>query len=397
MLEFSLMQPVEAITFDPALFDSLREALATKGPTAAVDQLCATLRESKDYAKLFYALLMKKRLEMGVTPIPTSSATTFSEAQQEEYEQAIRDACRVVGESFLKEHNIPAAFAYYRMIGEVKPIRDAIDSYVAGPDEDIQPVVEVAYAQGVHPRKGFDLILERYGICNAITTASGYDPGHGPEVRAHCVQRLVHALHDQLIERLRGAIEQQQGFPPSGRTIPVLLEGRDWLFADDMYFTDTSHLSSVVQMSIDLQDPDELRLARELCAYGKKLAPSLRYQGNPPFENIYDDVDVFLAILLGEEVDAGLEHFRAKITGDPDGPDYFAAEVLVRLLVRLNRLPEALEIAKQYLTTVDERQLNCPGPFELAQRLNDYQTLAETARARQDPVHYLASLIAAAK
>src|SRR5262249_24999637 len=103
-----------------------------------------------------------------------------------------------------------------------------------------------------------------------------------------------------------------------------------------------------------------------------------------------------LSIILGEDVEAGLKHFREKITANlEEGPDQFAAEVLVRLLVRLDRLAEALEAAKKYLIDIDERQLSCPGTLDLAQRLKDYQSLAETARGRQDPVHFLAGLIAA--
>src|SRR5262249_13785336 len=141
----------------------------------------------------------------------------------------------------------------------------------------------------------------------------------------------------------------QQGFAPTATTITDLIAGRDWLFGDDMYFTDTSHLSSVVQMSIELDAPDELRLARELCAYGGKLAPQLPDPGTPPFETLYRDVDVYLSVLLDENADAGIKHFRAKITADPDGPDTFAAEVLVRLLVRKGREKEALSLGKQYL------------------------------------------------
>ncbi|HEV3146516.1 MAG TPA: hypothetical protein VGZ47_21695, partial [Gemmataceae bacterium] len=228
------MQPAEATEFEPAMFDSLLRTLSESGPEKAIEGLCDSLRQRKDYAKLFYAMLMKKRVQLGVSPVPTASANDFTAPQQAEYEDAIREACRTTGELFLKDGNIPAAFAYYRMIGELNPVKEAIERYQPGTEEDIQPIVDVAFSQGVHPRKGFDLILERYGICSAITTASGYDPGHGPEVRAYCVRQLVRSLHDQLFERLRSVIEQQQGFAPSGRTIPTLIDGRDWLFADDM-------------------------------------------------------------------------------------------------------------------------------------------------------------------
>src|SRR5262249_7136460 len=104
----------------------------------------------------------------------------------------------------------------------------------------------------------------------------------------------------------------------------------------------------------------------------------------------------YLSIILGDDAEAGLKHFRDKIAANPEeGPDQFAAEVLVRMLVRLDRLPEALEVAKQYLLDVDERQLSCPGTFDFAQRLEDYPSLGESARARRDRVHFLAGLIAA--
>jgi hypothetical protein len=370
---------------DPALYDTLKHQLAESGPLAAIDGLCKSLRQTKDYAKLFYAMLMRKRVAMGVLSIPTAGANDLTPAQQEEYEDAIRTACREVGGLALAEGNIPYAFHFYRMIGELGPVRDAIERYQPGPDDDIQPVIDIAYQQGVHPKRGFDLVLDRYGICSAITTAGSFDPNMGQDVRAHCVQRLVRSLHEQLIERLKNEIAHNQGFPPTATTIQELIAGRDWLFGDDMYFTDTSHLSSVVQ----------LKLARELCAYGVKLAPLLQYAGSPPFENLYRDVDVYLSVLLDDQVEEGISHFRAKIVADPDGPDTFAAEVLVRLLVRKDRVSVALAVGWEYLAQADERQMNCPGPMELAQRLKDYAAVAELARMRDDPVHYLAGLIAA--
>ena len=381
-------------TFDAAVFDQLSQTLTKSGTDAAIERLCRTLREAKDYAKLFYAMLMRKRVAMGVSPIPTAGANELTPAQQTEYETTIREACREVGGQALAEGNIPFAFNFYRMIGEPEPVRDAIERYNPGPDEDVQPVIEIAFQQGVHPKKGFDLILDRYGICNAITTASGMGPGHGEEVRSHCIQRLVRSLHEQLMERIKAEVERVQGFASTATTITELIAGREWLFGDDVYFTDTSHLSSVVQLSIELNSPAELHLARELCAYGMRLAPQFQYQGSPPFENLYRDVDVYLSVLLDHEADSGIEHFRAKITADPEQPDTFAAEVLVRLLMRKGQVKEALAVAREHLVLVDERELNCPSPMELAQRVKDFAAVAEMARKRDDPVHFLAGLIA---
>ena len=56
---------------DPSFFDQLQQALRTEGPEAAIGRLCAGLREEKDYNGLFYALLLKKRHELGVSPLPS--------------------------------------------------------------------------------------------------------------------------------------------------------------------------------------------------------------------------------------------------------------------------------------------------------------------------------------
>src|SRR3989442_13368714 len=99
-------------------FDDLQSTLAAKGPAVAIDQLCTTLRERKDYGNLFYALLLRKRHELGVSPVPTEPADALPREAHAEYEDAIREAGRSVGRSYLDEGDIPRAWMYYRMLGE---------------------------------------------------------------------------------------------------------------------------------------------------------------------------------------------------------------------------------------------------------------------------------------
>ena len=154
------------------IFDELQQTLAEQGPDAVLDRLCATLRERKEYDKLFYALLMKKRHELGVYPVPTDAAHFLPEAAQGPYEEAIREAGRLVGRLYLEENDIPRAWMYFRMLGEPEPVARALEQYQFKEEEDSQQLIEIAFHQGVHPRKGFDWILERYGICSAITQVS---------------------------------------------------------------------------------------------------------------------------------------------------------------------------------------------------------------------------------
>jgi hypothetical protein len=383
---------------DPALFDDLQQTLTARGPAAAIDRLCEQLRARKDYTGLFYALLMKKRHELGVTPVPTAPAQDLPRETHEPFEQAIRDAARLVGRLYLEDGDIPQAWVYFRMIGEPQPVAEALERHEPAEGEDLQPLVHLAFYEGVHPRRGFEWILGRYGICNAITTMSSQgDLGHAPDVRLHCVKQLVRALHRELRERLAADVERREGKPPPDGSVRDLIAGRDYLFEDEFAHIDTSHLGAVVQMSTVLEPGEELEMARELCAYGQRLSPRLRYQSDPPFDEQYRDYGIFLAILAGDRVQEGLAHFRAKAEqADPETVGTYPAEVLVNLLLRLGRPAEALAVARRNLAGVDNRRLTCPGISELCQQVRDYRTLAEVAREQGDPVHFVAGLIAGA-
>ena len=76
----------------------------------------------------------------------------------------------------------------FRMLNEPEPIRQAADAHVPEEGADLQELVQIAFTEGVHPRKGFDWVLQRYGLCSAITTVTSQDQGHPPEVRAYCVR-----------------------------------------------------------------------------------------------------------------------------------------------------------------------------------------------------------------
>jgi hypothetical protein len=389
-----------------ALFDRLQATLRSEGPAAAIDRLCSQLRDCGEYSSLFYALLMKKRFELGVVPIPTGPASDLPESIHPAYEEAIRAAAREAGGLFLNAGSIAQAWPFFRMITEPEPVRAALQSHEPGPDEDIQPLVHIAFYEGVHPTRGFDWILSRYGICNAITTAGSGEGVHSDEARQYCIRALIRALYHELRGRLAAEIEHRFGIAPNGADAPEntpgvvrrLIADRDWLFEDEAYHIDTSHLSSVVQMSMNLPPCPELELARELCAYGRKLTGRFLGREDPPFDQGYADYEVYLSIVAGDNVEAGLDHFREKVE-NTDTQEYgtFAAEVMVNLLLRFDRGGESISVARKYLANPEGRQLSCPGVNELCQRFHDWDTLAEVAREQGDAVHYLAGMIAGKK
>jgi hypothetical protein len=224
------------------------------------------------------------------------------------------------------------------------------------------------------------------------------DLSSNPELREYCVTQLAKALHEQVTERLRNELAARGVTIPSNATVAQLVELDPGLFDEEAYHIDTSHLSSVVQHAAMHLPPGEgVNYARELCHYGRKLAPHLQGNHDAPFEEGYDDLLAYLNVVAGENVEEGLKRFEAKAAREAAEGATFAAQVYVNLLLKANRTDEALAVAKRFLLAEDERNLMCPGVSELARKAGDYNSMAEAAKARHDPVNFLASLIAGRK
>jgi hypothetical protein len=222
-------------------------------------------------------------------------------------------------------------------------------------------------------------------------------------VKQYCIKGLVRTLYAELRERLTAEVERHGGKPPAAADSPPntlgvvrgLMAEHPWMFEDEFYHVDISHLSSVVQMSMHLGPCDELQMARELCEYGQRLSGRFKSAGDPPFEDQYRAIGTYLAVLAGEKVEEGLDYFRAQAAqADPETVGTYPAEVLVNLLLKLDRAEEALAVARKYLAGSDNRRLSCPSIAELCQKVHDYRTLAEVAREQGDVVHFMAGLLA---
>ena len=135
-----------------------------------------------------------------------------------------------------------------------------------------------------------------------------------------------------------------------------------------------------------------------VCEYGRRLSGRFKSAGDPPFEDLYGAHGIYLAILAGEDVEKNLDYFREQAEkADPETIGTYPAEVLVNLLLRLNRPAEALAVARKHLLGPHSHQLTCPSVAELCQKTNDYCTLAEVAREQGDAVHFMAGLLGAKK
>jgi hypothetical protein len=381
-----------------SLYSELQRTLTQGGADKAIDRLIETLRERREFGALFYAHLLKARHALGVSPIPTEPANELPPEHHADYELAIRHAAQTVGRLYLDAGDIPGGWNYYRLINDPEPVRAALDAHVLEENCETYPLVDIAFHQNVHPRRGFDIVLDRQGICSAITLVGSFESAMAPDLRTYCVGRLVGALHGQLCERLRGIIADSEGpMPPADVPLDELTAKRDWLFEGEAWHIDQSHLNSVVQLSVHLPRGRELDFARALCRYGVKLPAQLRGHGEPPFEDVYRDYGVYLQVLAGDEVEAGLQHFRAKAAAADPERTTAPAETLVNLLLASGRNDEALAEARRHLLRADERQLRCPGPQELSRRLGRFEAFADVARLRGDAVQFLAGLLASTK
>src|SRR5439155_26210153 len=126
-----------------------------------------------------------------------------------------------------------------------------------------------------------------------------------------CIQGLVRSLYEQHRQRLAEDVARREGQAPAGQSVRELMAGREYLFEDDFYHVDVSHLSSIVQMSVHLPPCPELEQARELCAYGQRLSPRFQSQGDPPFDDQYRDYAVYVSVLAGDYPEVALPHFQA--------------------------------------------------------------------------------------
>lgn len=379
---------------------ALETDLARGGPDEAIERLIQDLEAAGNHRLLLDALLLKARHELGLPLVQIGRLADLPEPARSRFEERYVEALRHVGRKLLAADDVPGAWPYFQAIGEPAPVAEALDRLQPPDDPDrLARLIDVAFHQGANITRGFELILANYGACSSITSLEQLAPAD-ETIRAACVERLIRHLHEQLAGNLRHDIARRgQPQPPEGATIAELVADRDWLFGDEAYHIDVSHLSTVVRWSAMATNPEAVDLAIDLTEYGRRLSPRLQYEGNPPFERVFDDHRLYLKALRGRDVDEGIAHFRAKleqVESTADDPEStLPAQVLVNLLARLERWDEAIDLAESSLATVPETMLVCPPIAELCQRAGRMDRLAEIAARIDQPVHYLAARIQA--
>lgn len=383
--------------------DRLQSILQEQGTDAAVEALIEIAKQGEEPRKLLDALLLKARLSLGL-PATGVIADQISPELKLKYEDLYVEAIRNVGNLLLEKGDIASAWPYFRVIGEKEPVRAAIEAFDPGQADEhtLGAIIDIAFQQQVHPVKGFAWILDRYGICSSISSFESLP--NDETVRCDAATLLTKALYDQLQYSLMAEIERREGSrPDEGTSVAALIANRSWIYDDDAYAIDVSHLSSVVRLSPLLKDESVVRLALELAHYGNGLSDRFRYDGLPPFEDIYADHSIYLKAILNEDnedVENAITHFRNKlqpiteVADEPVDPlETLPAQTLVRLLARLNRMTDAIAVASEYLVGVPDSYLLCPSLQSLCIGANRLDLLAQAAAKHGDFALFLGSLI----
>ena len=364
------------------LFDLLEQTSLAEGPGAGLDLLIRELLEEKRYQQIFEVRLLRKRHALGLPLIFSGSIADLPPEKRDVYQVAVTEAAREAGTSYLADGDIVRAWPYFRAIGDPAPVASAIERVHSS--EEAERVLAIALVDGVSLRKGFELLVEHRGICQGVDFVINCADRAN---RVMYLQILVRVFHGQLLAHLKEALTVVEGATPATSRVRELIAGRDWLFEGGRLYIENSHLLSILQASLELEDLDTMRLVLELAEYGQRLDPIYQNPAPPPFEDPFIDHAAYLRALLGENVEEAVAHFRKKVAASVPG----SAQVLVGLLARLGRYKEAVQISLEHLG--GEADDDCPSAVQLCQLAGDYQQLREVARKKGDFLGFAAGIL----
>ncbi|MEZ6056053.1 MAG: hypothetical protein R3C01_05045 [Planctomycetaceae bacterium] len=369
--------------------------LSGSGETEQVlDRLIAGLQAEKHFHKLFDARMLKRKYELGLPLTRPTSLSDVPEELRKSCEETYIAAAREAGAALLAEGDIPGAWMYYRVIREKEPIATAILNLPlpSQQDETAEQIVQIALYEGVAAARGVEILLNMQGTCSTITTLDQTFQNLSAEDRRDCARVMLHSLHADLTENVTREVQQRLAMLPPGMSLGELISGRDWLFEKGNYHIDVSHLNAVVRFARSCERSEDLQKALELAEYGSRLDPQLQYGGEPPFDDFYPAHRQFFRALLNQKRDESLQYFRDKLAQEPDERDKpLLAYVLVDLLVRVESLDEAVDLAEKYLSNLsDDLAISFS---ELCIKAKRFDTLQKVMKDQGDAVGLVAALL----
>ncbi len=373
-------------------FDELQSLLAGQGLDAVFETLCQRLTSERKLHELFDVLLMRSRRRLGLPVTLTTSLDDLAEPVRTQVEEAYLDACRQVGTLLLEEGKLREAWMYLRPVGDKALVAQAL-AKITPNDENLQDLIEIGLHEGIAPAYGYELVLKNYGTCNAITTFEGALTNRPRGDQQAAASLLLRHLHAELVANVRADIARQESAEPKETSLGGLVADRDWLFADNNYHIDTTHLASVIRFARLLEEPELLELAHDLTEYGNRLSKQFQFAGDEPFADVYASHGLFFAAQLGRQVDRALAYFAERArAADVNEQGTAAAEVYIALLTRLGRYNEAIDATVELIPAGVRTGGFAPNLLELSRLAGNYERLMQVCRDREDLVGFAVGL-----
>ena len=376
-----------------SLFDQLRSDLSRGGCDAVLDKVAQTLRTEKRYHELFEALKMQVRRKLSLPVTYSSGGDDLPDEKRNQLEEGLLAACREVGTLLLRQGKVREGWMYLRPLGERKEAATLL-AEVEPNEDNTEELIEVALHEGVDIGRGYGLVLSSYGTCNAITTYDSSVARRPRSEQAPAARLLLKQVHSDLVANVKADIARQEGSQPKEATLKGLVQERDWLFQENSYHLDTTHLAATVRIARVLSDPDDLRLALDLTEYGRRLNQQFQYPGDEPFAENYLAHAHFFQALLGENALEALAYFRTKAEMlDTQYQGMVPIETYIDLLSRTGRHREALAEAIRLSPQSAHPVGIAPSLLELAEKAGDYTAFLNYCQQRGDVLGYAAGLV----
>jgi len=380
-----------------ASFDQLQCSLAQGGAAQVLDQAAKQLREENRYHELFEALKMQLRLRLGLPLQSKDGSEGLTEAQRKDLEEGLIAACREVGSLLIKQGKVREGYMYLRPVGEPAEAR-ALLADIEADEDNTEELIEVLLHEGVDIGRGFQLMIDQYGTCSSITQyeqSVARRPRHEQQPAA---RKLLQKVHSDLLASVKHDIARQEGAPPPENTLLELIRDREWLFQENAYHIDTTHLASTVRNARVLTDPADLRMALDLTEYGRRLSQQFQYQGDEPFADQYPSNALYFQALLGENVDEAIAYFDQKAELlDPQYNGCAPLETLVDLLARVNRPADAIAAGMKLKPKCVQPIGLAPSLVDLAVQAKQFDAVLAYCKEQGDVLGYAACLAAKGK
>src|SRR5262245_52059798 len=182
----------------PSDFDQLQATLASSGPDAALDEAAALLRQQRKYHELFEVLKMRLRRKLGLPLLAGDVTDGLTDEQRTRLEDGLIGACREVGADLLREGQIREGWMYLRPVGDKAEVAKLLGQ-IETTDENFEELIDVCLHEGIDVGRGYGLVLDRFGTCNAITTYDSSVARRPRSEQAPAARLLLRRVHEDLV------------------------------------------------------------------------------------------------------------------------------------------------------------------------------------------------------